>query len=145
MCIDTSDVGPGVSDLGVFLNPAGVLPDADPTNDSGMIPVAIGPAADAPVPTVKVRVKKKAKVGRPLKIAWKTKLTGGASNVAGYDVFLARDGVTFSELLGTVLDGKKLKWTVAGAASDHAAVKVVAWTKALQRGSGTSRPLRIVP
>ena len=44
-----------------------------------------------------------------------------------------------------VLDGKKLKWTVAGTASDHAAVKVVAWTKALQHGSGTSRPLRIVP
>jgi len=97
------------------------------------------------VPTVKVRVKKKAKVGRPLKIGWKAKLAGGASNVSGYDVFLARDGVDFTELLGTVLDGKKLKWTVAGAASDHAAVKVVAWTKALQHGSGTSRPLRIVP
>ena len=143
--IDTTDVAPGEYDLWVFVNTAGLLPDSDPTNDTAMIPVTVGPAADAPVPTVKVRVKKKAKVGRPLKIGWKAKLAGGASNVSGYDVFLARDGVDFTELLGTVLDGKKLKWTVAGAASDHAAVKVVAWTKALQHGSGTSRPLRIVP
>jgi hypothetical protein len=143
--IDTTDVAPGEYDLWVFVNTAGLLPDSDPTNDTAMIPVTVGPAADAPVPTVRVRVKKKAKVGRPLKIAWKTKLTGGASNVAGYDVFLARDGVSFDELLATGLTAKKLKWTVAGAASPNAAVKVVAWTKALQRGSGTSRPLRIVP
>jgi hypothetical protein len=143
--IDTTDVAPGEYDLWVFVNTAGLLPDSDPTNDTAMIPVTVGPAADAPVPTVRVRVKKKAKVGRPLKIAWKTKLTGGASNVAGYDVFLARDGVNFDELLATGLTTKKLKWTAVGAASENAAIKVVAWTKALQRGSGTSRPLRIVP
>jgi hypothetical protein len=143
--IDTTDVAPGEYDLWVFVNTEGLLPESDLTNDSAMIPVTVGPAADAPVPTVKVRVKKKAKVGRPLKIAWKTKLAGGLSNVAGYDVFLARDGVNFTELLATGVDAKKYKWTVAGAASQNAAIKIVAWTKALQRGSGTSRPLRIVP
>ena len=142
--IDTTDVAPGEYDLWVFVNTAGLLPDSDPTNDMTMIPVTIGPAADSPVPTVHVRVKRKAKVGRPLKIAWKTKLAGGLANIAGYDVFLARDGLNYTELLATGVDAKKYKWTVAGEPSENAVIEVVAWTKALQRGSGRIR-LRIVP
>jgi hypothetical protein len=143
--IDTTDVPPGDYDLWVMVNTEQLLPDSDHSNDAAMVPVTVGPAADAPVPGVKVRVKKKAKVGRTLKIAWKTKLAGGLADVAGYDVWLARDGTTFAELLATGTTARKLRWPVAGAPSANAVVKVVAWTKALQRGSGTSRPLRIVP
>jgi hypothetical protein len=143
--IDTTDVPPGEYDLWVMLNTKQILPESDYDNDAAMIPVTVGPAADAPVPVVKVRVKKKTKVGKPLKIGWKTKLEGGRKNIEGYDVWLARDGATFSELLATGVVERKLRWTVSGAASDQAVVKVVAWTNALQRGSGTSRTLRIVP
>ena len=143
--IDTTDVPPGEYDLWVMLNTLQILPDSDYANDSGMVQVTVGPPADAPVPVVKVRVKKKAKIGKPLKIGWKTKVEGGRKAIAGHDVFLARDGTNFSELLVTGTVERKLRWTVTGAASEQAAVKVIAWTNALQRGSGTSRTLRIVP
>lgn len=143
--IDTTDVPPGEYDLWVMLNTKQLLPESDYTNDAGMVPVTVGPAPGAPVPTVKVRVKKKAKIGKTLKIGWKAKVTGGRKEIAGYDVWLGRDGATFSELLATGTVERKLRWTVTGAASDQAAVKVVAWTNALQRGTGTSRTLRIVP
>jgi hypothetical protein len=146
--IDTTDVAPGEYDLWVTLNTEQLLPESDYTNDSAMIPVTVGPGADAPVPTVHVRTKKKVKVGRPLKIAWKTRLKGGRDALVGYDVWLSRDGgATFSELLATGLapTERKLKWTAAGAPTDAAAVEIVAWSKALQRGRATSRTLRIVP
>jgi hypothetical protein len=145
--IDTTDVAPGEYDLWVLLNTEQLLPESDFTNDVGMVPVTVGPAADAPVPVVHARTKKKAKLGRPLKIGWKTKLAGGRAGLAGYDVWLSRDGgVTFPELLATGLapTTRKLKWTAAGAATDTAVVAVVAWSKALARGRGTSRTLRIV-
>src|SRR5688572_23488717 len=75
--IDTTDVAPGEYDLWVLLNTERLLPDADHGNDAATVPVTVGPPAGAPVPSVRVRVKKKAKVGRTLKIAWKTKLEGG--------------------------------------------------------------------
>jgi hypothetical protein len=83
-----------------------------------------------------------------VKIGWKTKLRGGRKHVAGYDVWLSRDGgTTFPELLATGLAGsvRKLRWTVAGAATDAAVVQVVAWTDEMQRGRGASRPAAIVP
>jgi hypothetical protein len=146
--IDTTDVPPGDYDLWVLLNTEQLLPESDYTNDSGMIPVTVGPAADAPVPIVHVRTKKKATVGKVLKIGWKTKLRGGRNALAGYDVWLSRDGgATFTELLATGLapTTRKLKWTVTGAATDAAVVEVVAWSKALARGQATSHTLRIVP
>jgi hypothetical protein len=146
--IDTTDVPPGEYDLWVLLNTEEQLPEADYTNNSGTIPVTVGPSSDAPVPTIKVRAKKKAKLGKPLKIRWKPKVTGGLDAIAGYDVLLSRDGgTTFAELLATGLPGstRKLKWTASGAASETGLVQVVVWTKALQRASGTSRTVRILP
>lgn len=143
--IDTTDVPPGDYDLWVLLNTEQLLPESDYTNDSGHVQVTVGPAPGTPVPTVQVRTKKKARVGKVLKIAWKPKLKGGTKNLDAFDVWLARDGVTFSELLVTNTSDRKLRWTVTGAPSDHAAIEVVAWTKAMAHGSGRSRPLRIVP
>ena len=146
--IDTTDVPPGEYDLWVLLNTEQLLPESDYANDSAMVPVTVGPDAGAPIPTVKVRAKKKVRVGKALKIAWKVKLDGGRKAIAMYDVWLSRDGGgTFSELIATGVLGpaKTLKWTATGAATDQAVVKVVAWTKALQRADGESRPLRIVP
>jgi hypothetical protein len=63
-------------------------------------------------------------------------------------VWLSRDGgAAFTELLATGLAAttRKLRWTAAGATTDTAVVKVIAWTKALARGQGTSHTLRIVP
>jgi hypothetical protein len=146
--IDTTDVPPGDYDLWVLLNTEQLLPESDYTNDSGMIPVTVGPAADALVPVVHVRTKKKAKLGKPVKIGLKTRLKGGRDGLAGYDVWLSRDGgTTFAELLATGLapTTRKYKWTATGAATDAAVVEVVAWTKAFARGQGTSHTLRIVP
>jgi hypothetical protein len=100
------------------------------------------------VPTIKVRAKKKVKLGKPLKIRWKPKVTGGIDAISGYDVLLSRDGgATFFELLATGVPAatRKLKWTASGAATETATVQVVVWTKALQRASGTSRTVRILP
>jgi hypothetical protein len=146
--IDTTDVPAGEYDLWVMLNTAQQLPESDYTNDAAMVPVTVGPASGSPVPTVKVRAKKKVRLGKDLKIGWKVKLASGRKDIALYDVWLSRDGgVTFPELIATGVLGpaKSLKWTATGAATDQAAVKVVAWTKALQRADGTSRSVRIVP
>jgi hypothetical protein len=143
--IDTTDVPPGDYDLWVLLNTEQLLPESNYDNDADHITVTVGPAPGTPAPTVKVRTKKKARVGKVLKIGWKPKLKGGNAGLSGFDVWLARDGATFSELLATGTGDRKLRWTVAGAPSDHAVVKVVAWTKALAQGSGTSHAFRIVP
>ena len=100
------------------------------------------------VPTIRVRAKKKAKLGKPLKIRWKPKIAGGLDAIAGYDVLLSRDGgATFPELLATGLSAsvRKLKWIATGAATDTAAVQVVVWTSAFQRAADTSRTVRILP
>jgi hypothetical protein len=113
-----------------------------------MVEVTIGPDASVPAPTVRVRAKKKARIGKTLKIAWKAKVDGGRKELAFHDVWLSRDGgATFPELLATGLLGpsRRTKWTVTGDATESAVVKVVTWTKGLQRGEGTSRTFRIVP
>ena len=144
--IDTTDVPPGEYDLWVFLNTEQLLPESDYTNDAAMVPVTVGPAAGAPTPTLRVHAKKKVRVGKPLKIAWKTKLAGGADGISGYDVWLSRDGgTTFPELLATGITTRRLRWTATGAGTDAAVVRVDAWTKALVRGSATSGSLRIKP
>ena len=147
--IDVTDVPAGDYDLWVLLNTQQLLPESDYTNDAGMVRVTIGPAADAPVPVVKVRAKKKAKVGRPFKVAWKVRVAGGLDALAAYDVWLSRDGgATFPDLLATgqLAANRKLVWTVpADATTTQAVIKVSAWTKALQRGDGSSHRFRIVP
>lgn len=147
--IDVTDLPPGDYDLWVFLNTAQLLPESDYTNDAGMVPVTIGPSAAAPVPKVKVRAKRKAKRGRPLKIAWKVRVKGGTSALAVYDVWLSTDGGTsFPTLLATGQPPttRRLAWTVpADQPVGPVVLRVDAWTKAMQRGRGTSRPVRIVP
>jgi hypothetical protein len=146
--IDTTDVPPGSYELWVLLNTEQLLPEARYDNNGGMIPVTVGPAADAAIPRVRVRTRKKVRVGRALKIAWKAKLAGGAKGIDVFDVWLSRDGgATFPELLATGVDAgvRKLGWPVSGAATDQAVIRVVAWAKNLQQGVGTSRPLRIQP
>jgi len=146
--VDTTDVAPGTYELWVLLNTEQLLPEARYDNNGGMIPVTIGPVAGAPVPRVRVRTRKKVKVGKPLKIAWKVKLAGGIKGIDVYDVWLSRDGgATFPELLATGIDAgvRKLKWTAVGTATDQAVVRVTAWTENLQQGAGTSRALRIQP
>jgi hypothetical protein len=146
--IDTTDVPPGEYDLWVLLNTEQLLPESDYGNDAGMVEVTIGPDASVPAPTVRVRAKKKARIGKTLKIAWKAKVDGGRKELAFHDVWLSRDGgATFPELLATGLLGpsRRTKWTVTGDATESAVVKVVTWTKGLQRGEGTSRTFRIVP
>ncbi|MGH7893551.1 MAG: lysyl oxidase family protein [Candidatus Binatia bacterium] len=147
--IDVTDVPAGEYDLWVLLNTEQLLPESDYANDTGMVPVTIGAEPDAPVPSVKVRAKRKAKVGRDLKVAWKVRVKGGVDAVAVYDVWLSRDGgTTFPDLIvgGQLAANRRVKWPVpADAATEQAVVRVVAWTKALQRGDGTSRRFRIVP
>lgn len=147
--IDVTDVPPGDYDLWVLLNTEQILPESDYSNDAGMVPITVGPAADAPVPKVKVHTKRRAKAGHPLVVRWKARVKGGLAALAVYDVWLSRDGgTTFPELLATgeLAANRKLEWDVpADAAASAAVVRVDAWTKAMQRGSGKSRPFRIVP
>jgi hypothetical protein len=147
--IDVTDVPPGDYDLWVLLNTQQILPESNYANDAGMVPVTVGPAADAPVPKVKVHTKRRAKVGRALKVAWKVRVKGGLGALAVYDVWLSHDGgTTFPDLLATgqLAANRKLSWSVpADAATSAAVVKVVAWTKAMQSGEGRSHTIRIVP
>ncbi len=80
--IDITDLAAaGDYDLCVFINTAGLLPDADPANDQGCVPVTIAaPAPGSPAPKVTVlapHARKKVRVGKRLKIAWKKKVKGG--------------------------------------------------------------------
>lgn len=146
--VDTTDVPPGEYDLWVLLNTEQLLPESDYANNAASIPVTVGPSPDAPVPAIRVRAKPRARLGKPLKIRWKAKVAGGRAALAGFDVRLSRDGgASFPELLATGLapSVRRLRWTADGAAADAAVVQVVVWTRALQRASATSRPVRIGP
>jgi len=159
--IDITDgVPPGAYDLCVFINTAGILPDADPTNDSGCVPVTIdAPPAGAAAPKVRIRSPhggKKAKVGRPLRIVWKKRVRG---DFKFQELWFSRDGGGTFEFVtgGPALPEKKhvYRWVVpAGAATDQARVRVVVWSKnppdgtgpgPLQHGTGDSAVFRIVP
>ena len=159
--IDITDgVPPGDYDLCVFLNTANILCDADPSNNSACVPITIdAPPASARAPKVKVKspgARTRARVGRALKIAWAKKVKGTFQK---QEVWFSRDDGQSWQLLtgGDALPVKShaYRWTVpADAATDHARVRVVVWTKnpkdaplnsagALQRGVAESRSFRI--
>lgn len=157
--IDLTDgVEPGEYDLCVFLNTAGVLPDANPANDFGCVPVTLpGPPAGALPSRVKVRAPRartRARAGHPLRIAWKRRVRGAFE---GQEVWFSRDGGATWELVEggpSLPEGRRsLRW-VAPAATDTARVRVVVWSRnppgdggagALQRASAESSGFRIRP
>jgi len=155
---DVEDPPPLDVDVCVFLNYAGVLPDADPANDVGCGAVTIdGPPDGARAPRVKVRAphpQVRARVGRPLKIAWRRRTPGLFKFQEIW--FSPDDGQTWSLLTGGPALPKRrhsYKWVVPeGAATETARVKVIVWTKnppddasagSFQRAIAISKTFRI--
>jgi Lysyl oxidase len=150
--IDITDVAPGDYDVCVFLNTAQLIPESNYDDDSGCAPVTIeGPSALHPAPTVKVhapRRKAKARVGRPLTIAWQKHIHGGGKHIKVQEVWFSPDGGTSYQLIaGALSPGRRsFRWKVpAGSASDTAMIRVIVWSTDLQRGIGLSVPFRIMP
>jgi lysyl oxidase len=157
--IDLTDgVEPGEYDLCVLLNTARLLPDADPSNDVGCVPVTVsGPPPDAPAPRVRLtapRKGRKPRAGHALRIAWKKRVRGA---FRFQEVWASRDGGATWQLLAADVPEKRhtYRWMVpSDAATDAARVRVVVWARnppddpgagALQRGIGESATFRIRP
>ncbi len=161
--IDITDLAedqlPADLDLCVFLNFEGLLADADPTNDSGCVPVTVdAPPAGARAPRVRVQApgpRVQARVGRALKIAWRRRAPGDLKFQEVW--FSADDGQTWQLVAGgPQIPARRhsYKWIVpGGAATSRARIKVVVWTKnpldgtgagTFQRGVAVSRPFRVV-
>ncbi len=159
--IDITDLAeplPADLDLCVFLNFEHVLPDADPTNDTGCVPVTVdAPAPGARAPRVKVRApgpRTRAAVGRPLKISWRRRAPGTLKFQEVW--FSADDGQTWRLVAGGPQIPRRrtaYRWVVpTDAATATARIKVVVWTRnpaggtgagSYQRGIGMSRAFRI--
>lgn len=151
---------PAEFDLCVSLNTERILPDANPANDVGCIPVTIdGPPANAPGPKVKLRAPRggaRAEVGRHLKIAWRKRVRG---TLKFQELWFSKDdGKTFALVAGgSELPAKRssYRWTIpTDAVSDTARFRVVVWARnppddpgagAYQRAIATSHPFRITP
>ena len=161
--IDITDgVLPGDYDLCVFLNTAGLLPDGDPSNDAGCVPVTIDAVpARAPAPRVKVRTPRartRGRVGRPLRVAWQKRVRGAFQT---QEVWFSGDGGQTWTLVagGDALPAKShaYRWVIPPeVVTEQARVRVVVWAKnprdaplssvgALQRGVAVSAPFRIAP
>jgi hypothetical protein len=155
--IDITDTPPGDYDLCVFVDTATLAlasgqQDANPTNDSGCIHLPpdtiVGPSKAQPAPVVKVRAPhahQKRRVGQALSIAWQRHVKGG---VKVQEIWFSQDGGATYELIASGLDAKRrsYRWTIpAGAATEQARIKVIAWSMALQRGIGESRVFRVLP
>lgn len=150
--IDITDVAPGDYDICVFLNTAQLIPESNYDDDSGCAPVTIeGPSATHPAPTVKVhapRRKAKARIGRPLTIAWQKHIQGGTKHIKVQEVWFSPDGgASYQLIAGALAAGRRsFRWTVpAGSVTDTAMIRVNVWSTDLQRGSGLSVPFRIMP
>ena len=150
--IDVSDVAPGDYDVCVFLNTAHLIPESNYDDDSGCAPVTIdGPSTAHPAPTVKVRAprrKTKARVGRPLTIAWQKHIRGGVKHMKVQEVWFSPDGGTsYQFIAGALAPGRhSYRWAVpSGSATDAAMIRVIVWSTDLQRGIGLSVPFRIAP
>ncbi len=160
--IDITDLAedqlPADLDLCVFVNFERLLPDADPTNDTGCVPVTLAaPPAGARAPRVKVRApgpRVRAAVGRTLKIAWRRSVPGDLKFQEVW--FSVDDGQTWQLVAGgPQIPARRhsYKWIVpADAATTRARIKVVVWTKnprngtgasSFQRGVGMSRSFRV--
>jgi hypothetical protein len=155
----TDDVPAGDYDLCVLLNTAGLLPDRDPDNDTGCVPVTVDAPDPAAAPRVKVRAPKarpKRREGKALKIAWQRHARG---EVRYQEVWFSRnDGTTWTLVGGGPNEiptrRKTFRWTIpAGSATDAGRIRVVVWTRvagatgaaAFARGAGESKPFVIVP
>jgi hypothetical protein len=158
--IDVTDLEgqlPLDADLCVFLNYEHILPDADPTNDNGCVPVSLdAPPAGAKPPRVKVTAptaRVRAVAGRALKVAWRRHAKGDVKFQELW--FSSDDGATW-QLIGGGPTLPRLrqsyKWTVpAGTTASRARLKVVVWTRnadgvgpgSFQRGIGLSKAFRI--
>lgn len=154
------DLPPGAYDLCVLLNTARLLPDGDPTNDVGCVPVTLSaPGADLPPPRVRLRAprrQKRGRVGRPLKIAWKKRVRG---KLRFQEVWFSRDGGLTYQLIagGGLLPAarRSYRWVVpTDAVTETARVKVVVWEQnppddpgagALRRVMAESEPFRVLP
>jgi len=157
--IDVTDLGAtGDYDLCVFLNTARLLPDADPANDAGCVPITIaGPPAGSVAPKLTLLTphrKAKARVGKRLKVAWRKRVKGEFRFV---ELFFSRDGGTTWQFVGASRDGKRntYVWTPpADAVTDDARFRVVIWAAApgaapdggaFLRTARDGKPFRVVP
>ncbi len=157
--IDVTDLGAtGDYDLCVFINTAGLLPDADASNDGGCVPITIaGPPADAVVPKVTLlapRRRKKARIGKRLKVAWRKRVKGEFRFV---ELFFSRDGGATWQFVTASRDGKRntYVWTPPpDAVTDSARFRVVVWAEApgavpgageFLRTARDGKPFRVVP
>lgn len=147
--IDVTDVPPGDYQLRVRLNTAGVLPDADPTNDVAVVPVTLtGPSDAEPAPDVRVRPLRRDRVraGRRMLVRWKTKMPGTGA-LRFHEVWYSLDdgGSWTLVTAGLPPTRRRHRWSVpAGVISDTARLRVVAWTDAGHRAEAVSRPFRVV-
>jgi Lysyl oxidase len=157
--IDVTDLGAtGDYDLCVFINTARLLPDADPANDAGCVPITIaGPPAGSIAPKLTLLVphrKAKARVGKRLKVAWRKRVKGEFRFV---ELFFSRDGGATWQFVGASRDGKRntYVWTPpADAVTDDARFRVVIWAEApgatpeagaFLRTARDGKPFRVVP
>jgi Lysyl oxidase len=157
--IDVTDLAAtGDYDLCVFLNTARLLPDADPGNDAGCVPITIdGPSAGAVAPKVVLRAPRqrtKARVGKRLKVAWRKRVRGEFRFV---EIFFSRDGGATWQFVGASQDGKRntYGWVPpADAVTESARMRVVVWSQAPGAATGAGaflhtvrdgKPFRIVP
>src|SRR6185295_15389418 len=134
--IDVTDgVEPGEYDLCVLLNTERLLPDVDPSNDNGCVPVTVDAPEPALVPKVKVRApraKPKRHEGRPLRITWQRRVKGTMRFQEIW--FSPDDGATWTFVAGgdeeVPNSEKSYRWTIpAGSATAKARVRVVVWSE----------------
>ncbi len=157
--IDVTDLAAtGDYDLCVFLNTARLLPDADPGNDQGCVPLTIGgPSPDAVLPRLTLlapRGRKKVRAGKRLKVAWRKRVQG---EFRFAEIFFSRDGGQAWQFVGASQDAKRntFAWTLpADAVSEAARVRVAIWARgsasdtdagAFLHTARDSKPFRVVP
>jgi hypothetical protein len=157
--IDVTDLGAtGDYDLCVFINTARLLPDADPTNDAGCVPITIsGPPPEAVAPRVTLLAphrRAKARVGKRLKVAWRKRVKG---TVRFVELFFSRDGGATWQFVAANRDGKRNTYVWVpppDAVTDSARFRVVVWAEAPGAAPGAGgflrtardgKPFRIVP
>jgi hypothetical protein len=147
--IDVTDVPPGDYVLRVRLNTAGVLPDADASNDVASVPVTLaGPSDAEPAPEVRVRSlrRKRVRAGRRVLARWRTRLPGGGAALRFHEVWYSLDDGRTWTLVAAGLPGSRRRhsWRVpAGTRAEAARLRVVAWTNAGHHAGAVSEPFRI--
>src|SRR5262249_40452677 len=156
--IDITDLPPtGEYDLCVFINTARLLPDSDPGNDQGCVPVTMAapPAGPAPKIALLAPHRRKVHARKRLNIASPTRVRRGAR--CGAAQFSRAHGERWQSV-GAPAGPKPpaFVWPVpADAVTDEAQLRVVLWAQvkdvpvtdagAFVRATRDSAPFRIVP